>query len=137
VTGIIRGLEPATHSALRKVHQFAIDHGLSWTWGTGSANGSFNLIEPRLCRRSFLSVWTGGRLYIRADWYRESPESTRFIEALEAGFTRILEIQPPGELAFWELKPEQWIGAVERLLELLAQLLRAPASNQSPSCLIR
>ncbi len=123
------GLDPATCSAVHKVHQFATDHGLSWTWGTGSANGSFNLIEPRLCRRSFLSVWTDGRLYVRADWYRDSPESTRFIEALEAGFARILEIPSPGDLAFWELKPEQWVASVDALLELISQLLRAPASS--------
>jgi hypothetical protein len=117
-----RRLDEATLDAVRCLHRWAVERGLEIHWGTGSARGSFNLVEPRLCRRSFVSLWTDGSLHVRGDWYRDTPEAEKFAEELEAGFAWILQVEAPVSHA-WELEPACWVPAAERLRTELERLL--------------
>ena len=92
--------------------------GIDIRWGSGKDAGSFSAIDPRLAQRSFLSVFSDGRIWISLGWLRLSPTELAFRDAYLAELQKIPAIAPhlKGQDRI-ELSAANWIASAEMLFQ--------------------
>jgi hypothetical protein len=92
--------------------------GIEVRWGSGKGAGSFSAIDPRLAQRSFLSVFSDGRIWISLGWLRWSPTELAFRDAYSAELQRIPAIASHlKDHDRIELSAADWISSAEMLLQ--------------------
>ncbi len=77
-------LTEADFQAVKTIFEAAIRLDCEVSWGSGGKKGSFSVKDSTLCRRSFITVFSNGRLDLHFGWLSENERAQairdRFIE---------------------------------------------------------
>jgi hypothetical protein len=69
-------LTDADVAAITVVFDSAVAGGWELRWGTGKKSGSFSVMDPALCQRSLLTVYSTGELSLNFKWLNENDRET-------------------------------------------------------------
>lgn len=109
--------ETSAKTILRFYDRLRVATGIEIRWGSGKGAGSFSAIDSRLAQRSFLSVFSDGRLWISLGWLRLSPTELAFRDAYFSELQKIPAIASHlGDQDRIELSAADWISSAEMLL---------------------
>jgi hypothetical protein len=110
--------QPSAKAILLLYDRLSAARGIEIRWGSGKGAGSFSAIDPRLAQRSFLSVFSDGRLWVSLGWLRLSPTELAFKDAYLAELQKIPAIAShlKGQDRI-ELSAAEWISSGEMLFK--------------------
>ena len=99
--------------------------GCEISWGTGIANGSYNITEPMICRRSLLSVYSNGSLYFNYHWLNGDVRAELGRDMLKSRLSEItiLDIQEKITSGVGYCIPfERWAPVADRISNTLKEV---------------
>jgi hypothetical protein len=88
-------LTPSDVKVLEQVLDQAIRLGYEISWGSGAANGSFNVKDPAICPRSLLTFNSDGRMYFNSSWLNGSETAERGRDVLKDLLVGIVGLDIP------------------------------------------
>ncbi len=104
----IERLDPA----VRRLRDYVLEQKFDFSWGRGKF-GSMNVILPQLCPRSLFSIYTSGWISFNLGWLDEEVRVRFDAELRKTGFSYSEKLQ------YVNVKPEQWVGNVEKLIGVI------------------
>lgn len=125
-------LQPPNVDAIRGFLKHAQDLGYAVSWGTGIASGSFNIRHTDVSERSFLSVYSDGRLIFNAGYINDGEVAKRARDFLKDNLRAVgmenLEISYPT----WREVPWQHKGsAISTILDALLEHIAAKFDDRA------
>ncbi len=93
-------------------------------WGSGRTTGSFNVSEPEICPRSFLTVWTNGRMFLNFHWLNGSESAEKFRRVLQTTIRERFEWEVPDGEVEYRLNSSEWIHFVDELIAVIDDVVR-------------
>ena len=95
--------------------------GIEIRWGTGKGAGSFSAIDARLAQRSFISVFSDGRIWLSLGWLRWSDQELVFRNAYRKQLKSIPAISQHlgDDTERVELRANEWMPVAEELLRAI------------------
>lgn len=92
-------------------------------WGTGSVQGSFSTIAPKLSKRSLYTVFHGGTLQLNVGWLKDTPQVKERLSAIVNSLFGLTEATnhkgewyPSVSFEEWEPKLKEFKQAISELL---------------------
>ena len=70
-------LQPQHVNAMKAIFDQSVKLKCNVTWGTGAVDGTFNVQEPSICQRSFMTVFSNGRISLNFGWLNGSDVAER------------------------------------------------------------
>jgi hypothetical protein len=120
-----------TVEAIRQLYEYCRASRYEIRWGTGGQRGSFGIVRPDVCPRTFLTVKTDGELWVNLGYVDGSDVANDFREHLKSILSRHLGVTlPPNYYAL--IKPESWRNNAPVLIDALRQLAGGDEAAISP-----
>lgn len=111
-------------TVVRNLYDVALERGYEVKWGTGKFDGSFNLVLPKACPRSVITVDSKGFLSLNFQWLRRSESADllkrRFVDLVKQDLNLPLDAESFGRYPRFEFK--QWQSFAEPLVGILTEL---------------
>lgn len=117
--------DDATYAAYKRLYDWGRKRQLQIKWGTGARNGSFSLVAPELCHRSFLSAITNGELWISYGGMYGNPIAEAFREDLVSAICSLFKRDRPDDIETGgiTLRREIWPPLVDKMTSAIGNAL--------------
>ena len=119
-------LDPSIATAVRLLRDYVLVQKFDLNWGRGKY-GSMNVILPHLCSRSLFSIYTSGGIGINLGWLDEAVRLRFDAQLRNAGFSYSEKLQ------FAVLKPDQWVGKVDKFIAVIEGMKTYSVSDGLPA----
>ncbi len=120
-------------AAVRRLYDFAISEGYEIKWGTGKQTGSFSVSALKMFQKSFISVFTDGRMWLNFGLFQGSDSIEEFRSDFAKGAEKIFGISLPSDLdsKFPSLDIKDWSPKLEEFINLLHELVSHYSGNDT------
>ncbi len=118
-----RRLAPEQAHAVERLFDLCVDElKCDVSWGTGAKNGSFNVREPTVCPRSFVSCYTSGELWWSFHWWEEDSDKEARENLRQLLRERVGLAVPDGEVSCG-IKIEDWLLKLDDLCAAIREFI--------------
>lgn len=119
-------LQPSSVDAIRSLLEHARSRGYTASWGTGTASGSFNIRHADISERSFMSIYSDGRLTFNAGFINDGEVAKRARDFLKDSLRAVGMENLESSYPIWREVPWQNKGpAISAILDALLEHIAA------------
>lgn len=122
-------LPTRTSTAIQKVLSFSKNPGWDRRFGTGTVDGSLNLLRPSIATQALITVWTTGKMTLQLGSFQGSGSTKDKCEKLRQGVARFGQanfgLEVPSDLShyFPTVKEDIWVSRVDEFLGAIQELV--------------
>ncbi len=119
-------LLPEQAEAIRKLYDWARQHGAKVSWGTGVHHGSFNPKFPHVCPKSVFTMYANGTMSLNFAWMDNPDHSVEYARSLaEALRSRLPAFGVPDDFmsSSVAVTAETWVPELETFTAILERTL--------------
>ncbi len=112
-------------AALRELYDAANALGCDISWGSGAVTGTFNIKEPSICERSFLTAASHGGLQLNFGWLKGTELAEAFRDRLRDLVTTKLhfELKDDYRERYVTVRQNDWLGKKAEVVAVIKNLV--------------